>query len=47
MARFVGEHLARFDRRQLTALLEFLTDGTAAAERLTAELPHVTQAITG
>ena len=46
MARFVGERLARFDRRQLTALLEFLTDGTAAAERSTADLPDVTQAIT-
>jgi len=46
MARFVGDRLARFDRRQLTALLEFLTDGTAAAERSTTRLPDVTQAIT-
>ncbi|WP_410669974.1 MarR family winged helix-turn-helix transcriptional regulator [Amycolatopsis sp. cmx-4-68] len=45
MARFVGERLGRLDRRQLTALLEFLTDGTAAAERSTTQLPDVTQAI--
>jgi DNA-binding MarR family transcriptional regulator len=45
MARFVGERLAHLDRRQLSALLGFLTDGTAAAERSTTQLPDVTQAI--
>jgi DNA-binding MarR family transcriptional regulator len=45
MARFVGERLARLDRRQLTALLGFLTDGTAAAERSAAAVPDVTHAI--
>jgi DNA-binding MarR family transcriptional regulator len=45
MARFVGERLARLDRRQLTALLGFLTDGTAAAEQATAHIPDVTHAI--
>lgn len=46
MARFVGERLARLDRRQLTALVGFLTDGTAAAEQASGTLPDVTQAIT-
>lgn len=46
MARFVGERLARLDRRQLTALVGFLTDGTVAAEQASGNLPDVTQAIT-
>ncbi len=46
MARFVAERLARLDRRQLTALVGFLADGTAAAEQASANLPDVTQAIT-
>lgn len=43
MARFVGERLAKLDRRQLTALVDFLVDGAAAAEH--AEPGDVTHVI--
>jgi DNA-binding MarR family transcriptional regulator len=38
MAQFVGERLTRLDRRQLIGLLEFMTDGSAAAEHAAANL---------
>ncbi|MBB4683632.1 MarR family winged helix-turn-helix transcriptional regulator [Amycolatopsis jiangsuensis] len=38
LAHRLGEKLAKFDRRQLAALVSFLTDGEAAADRAAAGL---------
>jgi DNA-binding MarR family transcriptional regulator len=45
LAGFFGERLAKLDQHQLSALVEFLADGSTAAERETAKLPDVTRAI--
>ncbi|GAA4534587.1 MarR family winged helix-turn-helix transcriptional regulator [Amycolatopsis samaneae] len=51
LARFFGDRFGGFDRRQLTALLGFLTDGRAIAEREATRLrespEHVTRVIPG